>query len=157
MILCTRATAYLSAAPVMHTRGVHSLHQTKGVWMRDTNARELVRRLAGLTRKAGPRKPREHRVVGDNAVVMHGTATAPQAPPIIPQNPQNAFLHRILSEISLDVMYFDSLHAQGVTEATLRTLSKFDDPRRDAIITKLLPDISAADRIMLGDAITRII
>jgi hypothetical protein len=43
--------------------------------MRDTNARELVRRLAGLTRKAGPRKPREHRVVGDNAVVMHGTAT----------------------------------------------------------------------------------
>jgi hypothetical protein len=54
-------------------------------------------------------------------------------------------------------MYFDSLHAQGVTEATLRTLSKFDDPRRDAIITKLLPDISAADRIRLGDAITRIV
>jgi hypothetical protein len=54
-------------------------------------------------------------------------------------------------------MYFDSLHAQGVTEATPRTLFKFDDPRRDAIITKLLPDISAADRIMLGDAITRIV
>ncbi|KAJ7611489.1 hypothetical protein DFH06DRAFT_1485109 [Mycena polygramma] len=72
------------------------------------------------------------------------------------EDSSSQFLRELLHDIGLAAWY-PKLERIGMTEAHLRTLSRFKEPRRDALLAKVLPTMSVMERALLSDAIQHIV
>ncbi|KAJ7643450.1 hypothetical protein DFH06DRAFT_1477196 [Mycena polygramma] len=81
---------------------------------------------------------------------------SPQAPPRTRNELDYQSLRAVLRNVDLDAWYCD-LRFIGMTDARLRTLSRFAAPRRDAILLTVLPSMNILDRALLSDAIQRLV
>ncbi|KAJ7606403.1 hypothetical protein B0H17DRAFT_1154069 [Mycena rosella] len=66
------------------------------------------------------------------------------------------FLERFLADITLATGWLANLQSIGMTEANLRVMADWAEPRRDALIAKVVPAMSVMDRALLGEAISRL-
>ncbi|KAJ7205717.1 hypothetical protein GGX14DRAFT_458329 [Mycena pura] len=69
--------------------------------------------------------------------------------------PSGIFLERFLADIAL-ATWLATLQSVGMTEANLRVMADWEEPRRDALIAKVVPAMSIMDRALLGEAISRL-